>query len=153
MIEVELVGQDGLQACLRIRRVVFIEGQNVPEPDDLDGLDPQCHHFLACEDGAPIGCARLRITEGGQAKAERVAVLETKRGLGVGHRIMDSLEQQARALGHAEVILGAQVQVIPFYEKRGYVAEGPEFMDAGIPHRTMRLRLSDHAVRNTDRAP
>ncbi len=143
MIEVDLVGQDGLQACLRIRRIVFIEGQRVPEPDDLDGLDPQCHHFLALEDGAPIGCARLRITSEGQAKAERVAVLQAKRGLGVGHKIMDRLEQEAAALGHAEVVLGAQVQVIPFYERRGYVAEGPQFMDAGIPHRTMRLRLAD----------
>ena len=36
-------------------------------------------------------------------------------------------------------VLDAQIQVIPFYERLGFVAEGDVFLDAGIEHRRMRL--------------
>ena len=45
----------------------------------------------------------------------------------------------ARARGDGRVVLNAQVHAIGFYERHGFAAEGAEFMDAGIPHRTMRL--------------
>ncbi|MFY9494463.1 MAG: GNAT family N-acetyltransferase, partial [Limnochordia bacterium] len=38
-------------------------------------------------------------------------------------------------------IVDAQLQAIPFYSRLGFVAEGDEFLDGGIPHRRMRLRL------------
>ncbi len=49
----------------------------------------------------------------------------------------------ARELRLEPVILDAQVQVIPFYEKLGFVAEGPVFDDAGIPHRRMTLKKQE----------
>lgn len=132
---------DQLPVCHRIRREVFIDEQAVPEADEVDGRDPQCDHFLAFLEGAPVGTARLRITEDGHAKAERVAVLRPFRRHGVGAALMSALEDRARALGHQEVVLSAQVEAIPFYLARGYEAYGPEFMDAGIPHRKMHLHL------------
>lgn len=132
---------DQLPICHQSRRVGGREEQRVPEADEVDGRDPGCEHFLAYLDGAPVGTARLRITEDGHAKAERVAVLGAHRGRGVGHALMNALEARARALGHAEVVLSAQVDAIPFYLARGYEPYGPEFMDAGIPHRKMHLHL------------
>ncbi len=132
---------DQLPTCRQIRREVFIEEQRVPEADEVDGLDEACEHFLAFLDGQPVGTARLRITDEGHAKAERVAVLKAHRGQGVGHALMSTLEARVRALGHPEVVLSAQVEAIPFYRARGYQAHGPEFMDAGIPHRKMHLHL------------
>lgn len=41
----------------------------------------------------------------------------------------------------AEARLGSQTHAIGFYEKLGFAAEGPEYDDAGIPHRDMTLRL------------
>ena len=35
----------------------------------------------------------------------------------------------------------AQSAAVSFYEPFGFVPEGDEFLDAGIPHRRMRLRL------------
>jgi len=32
--------------------------------------------------------------------------------------------------------------VVAFYERLGYRAEGPEFLEAGIPHRAMRKPLT-----------
>ncbi len=55
---------------------------------------------------------------------------------------MGALEDEARRGGHQAVVLGAQTYIIPFYEKRGYVAYGSEYVEANIPHRLMRLDLS-----------
>ena len=40
------------------------------------------------------------------------------------------------------VKLGAQVRAIGFYEALGFEAYGPEYLDARIPHRDMRVLFS-----------
>ena len=134
---VRIARADELADCIEVRREVFVVGQDVPETLEVDGLDPECIHFIATVEDKAVGTARLRFVDG-SAKAERVAVLETARGLHLGHRLMDALEAEARRRGHQEVVLSAQVPVISFYERRGYRAEGPVYKDAGIDHRTMR---------------
>ena len=42
-----------------IRRVVFIEEQNVSQEEEWDGLDEDSHHWIALQDGKAIGTARL----------------------------------------------------------------------------------------------
>jgi predicted GNAT family N-acyltransferase len=142
MVTVGVVGQEALPECLAVRRAVFIQEQQVPEDLEVDGLDPEALHVLARDAaGRAVGTARLRVLEGGRAKVERVAVLAAARGAGVGARLMDALEAEARRRGLVQVDLSAQVPVLGFYAARGYEAHGPEFMDAGIPHRKMTLRL------------
>jgi predicted GNAT family N-acyltransferase len=136
-----VASDDEMASCIRIRRIVFIEGQRVPEADEFDGLDPACTHFIALEGAEPVGTIRLRVTDEGAAKLERLAVLSGHRGRGIGSLLTGALEREARRLGHAEVLCGAQVQAVPFYEGLGYAAEGPVFDDAGIPHRLMRRKL------------
>jgi predicted GNAT family N-acyltransferase len=51
------------------------------------------------------------------------------------------LLDEARKQSYSEVRLGAQVHALPFYRRFGFVEEGDEFMDAGMRHRMMRLRL------------
>ena len=51
---------------------------------------------------------------------------------------MDALEDFTWKTGRKTVVLGAQTQAIPFYEKLGYKVFGPEYLDAGIPHRDMK---------------
>jgi predicted GNAT family N-acyltransferase len=139
---VSFVGTDARTArCLELRRVVFIVEQSVPLPEDVDGLDPQCIHFLAFGGGIDLGTARLRFTVEGSAKAERVAVLQESRGQGVGRVLMLALQSEAGRRGHRTVKLSAQEEAIPFYEGLGYVAHGPSYLDANIPHRDMSLAL------------
>lgn len=137
-------GGTDLETALGIREIVFIQGQDVPRELEVDGLDPECTHFLAERllEGrwTPVGTARLR-PKGGVAKAERVAVLAEHRGLGLGLLLMAALEDEASNRGFSEVILNAQVQVVPFYQSIGYQGEGPEFEEAGIQHLAMRRRI------------
>jgi predicted GNAT family N-acyltransferase len=139
-------GDEEIEACFDIRRVVFIEEQSVPKDLEMDELDAVCTHYLAFADddtalSAALGTARLWISPEGEAKAQRVAVLRERRVGGVGRAIMDALEADARGRGHTRVILGAQLSALGFYEKLGYRAYGPEFDDAGIPHRMMEKPL------------
>ena len=64
-----------LAACHAVRRIVFVDEQQVEAALEWDDLDELAEHFLARrdDDGTPLGTARLRIV-GGHAKAERVAV-------------------------------------------------------------------------------
>lgn len=136
VVDAGLVGLENLPTCLGIRRIVFVQGQDVPEDLEVDGLDEGCVHALVRLDGDPVGTARMREVDG-VAKVERVAVLAERRGLGLGRALMDVLEAEAVRQGLPRAKLHAQTAVIPFYERLGYTAYGEVFMDAGIPHRAM----------------
>jgi predicted GNAT family N-acyltransferase len=135
-----------LDACLALRRAVFIDEQRVPEALELDGQDADCLHVLATDDdGGVVGTARLRLTDHG-AKVQRVAVAAARRRRGVGRRIMEAVVSEARRHRAAVVVLSSQVTAIPFYEQLGFVASGPVYEDAGIPHRDMHLELAEPSV-------
>ncbi len=131
-----------LARVMRIREVVFVEGQDVPLDRERDEHDAGARHFIMCREGVAVGCARARVLESGRtAKLERVAVLEEFRGLGLGARLMDYLMDYCRAGGAREVKLHSQCSVRRFYEKMGFRARGEVFMDAGIEHIEMCLEL------------
>ena len=148
-------GEAELEKCFEIRRRVFIEEQGVAKDLEMDGLESECAHFLgwgemdsdqyAGQDSdldRAVGTARLWVDATGVAKAQRVAVLASARGLGVGRLLMAAVEKETRARGIPTLILGAQISALPFYETIGYRAYGDEFDDAGIPHRMMRRDLA-----------
>ena len=131
------------QASFDIRRRVFIEEQEIDEAEEWDDADATATHFLALDGDKPAGAARL-IARGSNGKIGRVAVMPDYRGTGLGREIMLHILRHAKEQGFAESVIEAQVYVIPFYERLGYVAEGPEFDDgSGIMHRVMRLTFGD----------
>ncbi len=130
-----------IAACRTLRRVVFIAEQGVSEADEVDDLDDVALHLLAVQDDQPMGTARL-IVQGDTVKVGRVCVLAAQRGQGLGAALMRAAVATARGLpGVARVKLGAQTHALGFYERLGFAAYGPEFDDAGIPHRDMVLVL------------
>ncbi len=137
----------GIDDALAVRRAVFVEEQGVPEELELDGNDGTATHFVAYDDGRPVGAARLRAYDETTAKAERVAVAAAERGRGIGRRLMSALEAHAADAGYETVVLHAQVPVVGFYERLGYTATSDVFEDAGIPHREMRKPLPERDER------
>lgn len=128
------------EALRQVRETVFVQEQNVPLDMEWDEDDAAALHALA-EDthGNPVGTGRLTA----DGHVGRMAVMKDWRGRGVGAAVLDFLTRAARARGIREIVLNAQVSAIRFYERFGYTVEGEEFMDAGIPHRRMRRRLTD----------
>lgn len=143
--------RDELAEALAVRRAVFIEGQGVPESEEIDHHDgdpaavTSAVHVLARRDGRAVGTGRLLFDypQGEHAHIGRVAVLEAERRSGVGRAVMRALEAEARTRGFAGITLAAQLHAVPFYLALGYVlAEGDRgavFLDAGIEHRWMDL--------------
>ncbi len=129
-----------IAACRHLRRVVFIEEQGVPEADEIDDKDEDAIHLLATEDGQPVGSARLLLL-GRTGKIGRVCVLPSHRGTGLGAALIRAALTELRAQGMTTAKLGSQTHAIGFYERLGFTATGPEYMDAGIPHRDMTLAL------------
>ena len=124
--------EDGVNAALDIRREVFCVEQGVDESEEIDGLDPECRHYLARLAGEAVGTARTRIlANDGGVKIERVAVLKSQRGRGIGKAIMIRVLDDI-TVGPA--VLNAQLQVENFYARLGFVAKGDIFQEAGIDH-------------------
>jgi predicted GNAT family N-acyltransferase len=47
------------------------------------------------------------------------------------------VERAAADLRCREIVVDAQIDALPFYDRLGYVAEGPTFVEAGLVHRRM----------------
>jgi predicted GNAT family N-acyltransferase len=120
--------------AMRVRRQVFIEEQGVPEEIEVDGKDSEAIHFVAYDDGAPVGAARLREPDPEVGKVERVAVLASRRGEGIGRDVMAELEDTARSEDVERLTLHAQTHVESFYHELGYETTSDVFQEAGIDH-------------------
>lgn len=128
---------DDLATCQALRREVFIIEQNVPEALEVDGRDGEALHLLAQRDGVAVGCARLLVS-GNTVKIGRVCVVARERGTGVGVALIRAaLDVGADLQDVTRAKLGSQTHAIGFYERLGFTATGPEYLDAGIPHRDM----------------
>ena len=133
--------EEELQQAYHVRKTVFVEEQNVPIEEEIDHLEEESTHFIVTnEDNEPIGAGRFRVVDS-YGKVERICVLAEARTSGVGRALMEAIEQYALSQEIEITKLNAQVQAIPFYESIGYAIISDEFLDAGIPHRTMKKRL------------
>ncbi|GAA0455225.1 GNAT family N-acetyltransferase [Alkalibacillus silvisoli] len=120
-----------------IRKVVFVEEQNVPLEEEMDEHDEHAIHFVGYTlERRPVAASRLRFVDE-YGKLERIAVLKEERGNGFGRDIILAMEDIVRTKGLSKTKLNAQTYAEEFYKNLGYETISGEFMDAGIPHVTM----------------
>lgn len=120
----------------RLRQQVFVVEQECPYPD-LDGrdLEPGTRHLLlAGADGSLAGYLRL-LDDGGVARIGRVVLAPAARGRGLANPLMETALVE---VGVRETVLDAQAPLQGWYESFGFVVDGEEFLDDGIPHLPMR---------------
>jgi len=121
-----------------LRYQVFVVEQRVPVELEWDEMDATSIHALAFDEaGAAIATGRL-LPDG---HIGRMAVLPPARGRGVGAAVLSALIECARERGNQAVILSAQTHALDFYARHGFVVEGEEYLEAGIPHVAMWLDL------------
>ncbi|MFC6973487.1 GNAT family N-acetyltransferase [Halomicroarcula sp. GCM10025709] len=125
-----------------VRRTVFIEEQGVSEAEEMDDKDGEATHLVLADQDEPVATARYRLVDDETVKIERVAVLASHRGTGLGARIMEAAESAASEDGATEAVLHGQRRVEGFYAELGYESVGDEFEEAGIPHVEMRKDLT-----------
>lgn len=61
----------------------------------------------------------------------RVAVHSKRRGQGIGHTLMKTAVARC---GKRRIVLDAQSHLADWYKQFGFVVDGDEFLDVGIPH-------------------
>ena len=130
-----------IQQCMDIRHCVFIDGQNVPSELELDGKDPQSEHYLLTAENTSVATARIQLFST-YAKIERVAVLPSFQGHQLGSGLMQYiLADLKKRPDIKQARLSSQTHAIPFYEKLGFELSSDEYIDAGIPHRDMKMEI------------
>lgn len=139
------------EAAYAVRFDVFVTEQQVPSDLELDDLDDTADHFVAYDDGRPVGAGRLVVEPAGFEGSDpalgpvghlgRLAVRPETRGSALGVAMVRAIEERAVERGLRVVALSAQTHALGFYERLGYTAYGEVFDDAGLPHRWMSRTL------------
>lgn len=148
-----------LYALLRLRVEVFVVEQACPYPE-LDGRDllAETRHFwlelpgpggagprtpgrpALAEPGAGPVVATLRLMEehpGGvkEFRIGRVCTRRDQRGAGHAARLLTAALAE---VGTHPCRIDAQIYLAEMYARHGFVADGPQFSEDGIPHLPMR---------------
>lgn len=140
-MEVRIVKtEQELADAFEVRRTVFVGEQNVPEEEEIDQHESEAVHFVLYSEGTAAGAGRFRILDG-IGKVERICVLKESRNSGAGVAVMNKIEDYAKSQGISSLKLNAQTHAIPFYSRLGYETVSEEFLDAGIPHKTMKKTI------------
>lgn len=136
----QAVWPDDSELMRELRTKVFVLEQGVDKNIEWDGRDHLCQHVIAYSTASePVGTGRILPS----GHIGRIAVLPSWRGKGVGSAILESLISIARNTDADKVYLNSQVRAINFYRRYDFIAEGPVFMEAGIPHQRMNLFFND----------
>ena len=135
---------DLFSAVRQVRQEVFVLEQGVSQSDEYDKYESIANHYLIRKDGVNCGVARWRKTDKG-IKLERFAVVKHLRGFAIGKRLVEEVLRDV-SIFKLPIYLHAQIQVVDFYQKLGFVKEGNLFEEAGIKHYKMLFKssLSSH---------
>jgi len=113
-------------------------------PAGVEALTPPSGALIIARlRGRPIGCGALKFHRRAPAELKRMWVSKSARGLGVGARLLDALEQHAREAGARMVRLEtnrALVEAIALYRRSGYV-EVDAFNSEPYAHHWFEKRL------------
>ena len=130
-----------LQEAFEVRRQVFVREQEISEELVFDGHDEEELHMVVKDGERVIGSARVQFLAGNQAKLERMAVLKRYHRKGIGREMLLFLDTVWKDKQVQQVIIHAQLEVVPFYKLCGFDEFGSPFREAGIKHIKMRKRV------------
>lgn len=101
-----------------------------PEPGaNHFGLDPadvaegRGAFLVAWRDGEPVGCGAVRALDAETAELKRMYVAPAARGTGLGRRLVEALEAEARRLGVRRLVLETgtrQQAALALYRATGF---------------------------------
>ena len=126
-----------IQIIKDIRTEVFIKEQNIPEELEWDKDDEGAQHFGILSNDILIAYARVLIKQ--KIHIGRMAVTQKYRRVGIGSFLLSNICNQVDDRNQKKIMLSAQEQAIPFYEKNLFQIRGNKYLDAGIIHYDMEL--------------
>lgn len=129
-----------LYGILRLRTDVFVVEQDCAyrEVDGRDAEATTLHFWCEDVDGEPIATLRVLVDDtddGREYRIGRVCVRKEFRGTGLTAALM---ERAVGYIGTDASVMDAQSHLVDMYAKWGYLPDGREFLDDGIPHIPLR---------------
>lgn len=125
--------EEELEAAISVRFRVFVGEQSIPADEELDEDDSVATHAIALCRGIVVGAGRV-VYRDGAARIGRMAVELEWRRQGIGGRLLQFLEEEARSQGVTDWVLHSQIYVRSFYAAHGYEEKGAVFLEVDIPH-------------------
>ena len=127
-----------IQIIKDIRLEVFIKEQTIPEELEWDQDDAMTHHFRILSNEILSAYARVLIKQ--NIHIGRMAVRKKFRRAGIGSFLLSNIIDHVDGWNHSKkIILSAQEQAIPLYEKNLFQNRGNKYLDDGIIHYDMEL--------------
>ena len=103
-----------------------------------DEYEDSSYHLIGVIDNKIIACGRLHFNSDNEAQIRYMAIDEHYQRRGIGVKVIELLEAEAKKKQINKIVLNARNHVIEFYKKSGYKAVRKyEGSDTGIPHTTM----------------
>ena len=128
-----------LNEIKKIRTVVFLHEQNIPEELEWDEHDKSAFHFGLFYKSCLVAYARS--IENNVYWIGRMAVQKEYRNISIGSRLLQLVIAFLQDINsQKDIFVSAQVQAIHFYEKSNFSVKGETYFDAGILHTDMILR-------------
>jgi len=94
-----------------------------PSRDASMFVEPHGVFLVVRDDSGAIGCGGIAPFDESRGEVKRMYVVPEARGRGLGRRLLEELEDQARRLGYASVVLETgdrQEEAVGLYESSGY---------------------------------
>ena len=132
-----------LQAIYKLRVQIFVVEQNCAY-QDVDETDLTATHLLGTnEQGQLVAYARLMREPNNQARFGRIVVSAAARGNGNGQDLIRHAIQGIRQLWPAtnQINIQAQHYLDRFYRSFGFTPVSSVYLEDGIPHQDMVLKL------------
>ena len=135
----------GIAECVCAAYSHYVERIGKPPGPMLDDYDQvvRKHRAYVIHDGGEIIGALVLMDKEDGLLLDNVAVLPTRQGEGIGRRLMEHAESEARRLGHEHLDLYTHQQMtenIALYARSGY-EEIDRRTERGFPRVYMRKRL------------
>ena len=96
--------------------------------DDREMTPPRGVFLVASVDGDPVACGGVKTIAPRIGYLKRMWVADEVRGLGLGRRMLEALEAEARGLGHQTLRLEtnrALPEALRLYQGRGFLEVAP----------------------------
>jgi ElaA protein len=125
-----------LYGILSLRSDVFVVEQNCVylDPDGRDA-EPEARQLWIEQDGRVVATLRVLADDDATARIGRVATARAARGAGLAALLM---QRALELTGERTAVLNAQSYLFDWYARFGFVRDGDDFLEDGIPHVPMR---------------
>ncbi len=127
--------RDDFKAYYALRYKVLREPWGHPKGTEKDDYEPISEHFMAVnENGEVVGVAKLYEKEEGVGHISHLAVSPEHQHQGIGHLLMQMIEQRARELGFKTIGTTARVTATAYFERAGFRVVGIPTPHLGTIH-------------------